>query len=203
MITTTDPMGNQKKVQKDAYGRVVMVAELVSPEQVTLYQYDTLGNLVQVTNAKGNKHRSPTDPLSRKIRMSDPDMGNWSYLYDKNGNLTSQTDAKNQTIAYQYDPLSRPAEKDYPNGLKISYTYDETGYANGVGRLTSVSDLSGTSHFSYDDEGRTITAQKRSGRPRTRRRPLTTRSATSIPSPIRRMAAWSITPTTARSISFR
>ena len=171
-ITTTDPMGNQKKVQKDAYGRVVQVKELVSPEQVTFYQYDMLGNLVQVTDAKGNKTSITYDSLSRKIGMSDPDMGNWTYGYDKNGNLTSQTDAKGQRIVYQYDPLSRPLEKDYPNGSKISYTYDEPGYANGVGRLTSVSDQSGTSHFSYDDEGRTITAQKTIGQT-----PYTTQTA--------------------------
>ena len=111
MITTTDPMGNQKKVQKDAYGRVVKVTELVSPAQVTLYQYDTLGNLVQVSDAKGNQTTITYDSLSRKIAMSDPDMGKWSYLYDKNGNLTGQTDAKNQTIAYQYDELSRPQKR--------------------------------------------------------------------------------------------
>jgi YD repeat-containing protein len=52
---------------------------------------------------------------------------------------------------------------NYPDESKSLYTYDDPGYANGVGRLTTVADLSGTSHFSYDDEGRTITAQKQIG----------------------------------------
>src|SRR5205807_766864 len=54
------------------------------------------------------------DSLGRKLRMTDPDMGTWTYSYDPLGNLASQTDAKNQTTTFAYDAIGRLMRKWYP-----------------------------------------------------------------------------------------
>jgi YD repeat-containing protein len=46
--------------------------------------------------------------------MSDPDMGNWSYVYDALGNLTSQTDARTCVTTLGYDALNRLTDKLIP-----------------------------------------------------------------------------------------
>src|SRR5205823_4051931 len=123
---------------RDAYGRLAKVEEYTStfstcdttagtPYATTTYQYDVLGNLTKVIDAKGNRTSMRYDSLSRKIGMADPDMGNcgdltaltpnagypwypapcWNYQYDPVGNLTRQTDAKTQNIYFRYDALNR------------------------------------------------------------------------------------------------
>ncbi len=82
-------------------------------------------------------------------------MGHWIYDYDANGNLTYQKDAKLQEIRFQYDALNRVTLKDYPVGTDVVYTYDETFSTNPKGRLTTVTDSSGTTKFYYDKLGQT------------------------------------------------
>jgi YD repeat-containing protein len=126
----------------------------------TRYQYDVLGNLLNVTDNAGNVTSITYDMLSRKKTMTDPDMGYWTYDYDANGNLTSQTDARNYTIAFTYDALNRLTNKHYPTGPDIIYTYDETFSSNPKGRLTTVYDSSGTTKFFYDMLGRVTSTVK-------------------------------------------
>jgi RHS repeat-associated protein len=83
-------------------------------------------------------------------------MGYWMYQYDANGNLTSRTDAKSQTVIFTYDALNRIKKKDYPAGTDILYTYDETFSTYPKGRLTTLTDASGTAKFYYDKLGRTV-----------------------------------------------
>ena len=171
LTTYTDRNGNQKVQQRDAFGRTTQVTESLSQTLSfnTTYQYDALGNLLQVTDAQKNITSIAYDSLSRKIQMTDPSMGEWQYGYDGNGNLTSQTDAKGQTIGFQYDGLSRLWCKTYPSGATISYSYDDTSSYSwygtlspnyGIGKLAGVVDnasqnSSGTTQFFYDKQGRT------------------------------------------------
>jgi len=64
------------------------------------------------------------DSLGRKVAMSDPDMGDWTYEYDLNDNLINQTDARGVSIQLTYDVLDRLTAIDYPNDDDVSYTYD-------------------------------------------------------------------------------
>jgi RHS repeat-associated protein len=155
--TTVDQMGFRKIHEKDAHDRLIRVEEYAAAGALyatTLYGYDTLGNLVTITDAAGNQTTMTYDPLSRKVAINDPDMGQWLYGYDLMGNLTSQTDAKGITITFTYDPLSRVTQKNYPTGKKITYAYDEALSTNSIGRLTTISDPSGTEKYNYDTMGR-------------------------------------------------
>jgi RHS repeat-associated protein len=159
----TNELGKKKNYYYDAFQRLVEVEELDNSFNVyatTLYTYDTLGNLTQVEDNDSNVTSMTYDWLSRKIGMTDPDMGAWSYVYDSAGNLTSQTDAKNQTITMTYDALNRLTLKDYPQGsgtTDVTYTYDSTSGGNyGKGQRTGMTDALGTTSYKYDTRGRQI-----------------------------------------------
>ncbi|MEW6328422.1 MAG: toxin TcdB middle/N-terminal domain-containing protein [Thermodesulfobacteriota bacterium] len=161
-----DANGHGKVEEKDVYGRLIKVEEYTgtSPSlnlyATTAYEYNVLSNLLKVTDAANNQTTTTYDTLSRKTSMNDPDMGSWTYQYDANGNLTAQTDAKGQTILLTYDVLNRITKKDYPAGADVVYTYDETFSTNPKGRLTTVSDASGTENYYYDKLGRTVKTVK-------------------------------------------
>ena len=155
---------------RDAYGNVVEVQEFqpsdTSTPYKTTYKYDVLNNLVEVDDAcaqaapapgchTGQRHTTNItyDTLSRKVAMSDPAMGSWTYAYDDAGNISSQTDNSHNTISFRYDPLNRLKQKTYSGGTQapITFTYDQG--TNATGRLTTVSDSAGIVKYSYDARG--------------------------------------------------
>jgi RHS repeat-associated protein len=120
-----------------------------------------VGNLLSVTDTKGNVSTMTYDSLSRKLTMHDPDMGNWSYTYDANGNLKTQIDAKSQKLCFDYDALNRRTQKNYGTTTvacgtnTVVYSYDDTVAANnGKGRLKQVTDPAQSVTFQYDSRGR-------------------------------------------------
>jgi YD repeat-containing protein len=84
----------------------------------TRYTFDLLGRLTRTTDNAGNEIKMWYDAYDRKIRMNDPDMGEWKYAFDSAGNLTSQTDAKGQVQAFEYDQLDRLVRKSYLNSTQ-------------------------------------------------------------------------------------
>ncbi|MEW6248918.1 MAG: RHS repeat-associated core domain-containing protein [Nitrospirota bacterium] len=175
ITVSLEPDGDRKRETKDAYGRVIRIDEynttfttcdtsIGTPYATTTYQYDVLGNLRFVTDAKGNQSEMQYDTLARKTFMHDPDMGNWTYEYDAAGNLTKQTDAKGQMLLFQYDELNRRRQKDYATQKTLGsgdvvYTYDGTT-DNRKGRLQKVQDASGIVEFRYDPLGRITRTDK-------------------------------------------
>jgi YD repeat-containing protein len=130
----------------------------------TTYEYDIQNNLTKLTDSRGNITQIFYDSIGRKLKMIDPDMGTWLYDYDILGNLAKQTDAKNQIIAFNYDELNRLSKKTKDDGRgtidEVSYFYDEATKENCIGRLSKVTDSSGSTEFFYDKLGREIKSIK-------------------------------------------
>ena len=176
--TSLDPKLHKKVEAKDAFGRLITVQEYTGTGSATdcsggtlyattSYSYDLLGNLLGVTDAKGNVSSMTYDTLGRKLTMHDPDMGNWSYTYDANGNLLTQVDAKNQKLCFSYDVLNRRTQKNYGTTTvacgtnTVVYAYDDTVAANnGKGRLKQVTDPAQSVTFQYDSRGRITQSAK-------------------------------------------
>ena len=81
------------------------------------------------------------DTAGNRLTVSDPDLGNWSYIYDKANRLISQTDARGVTTAMTYDQMGRPLTRTVPatGEVLMNNTYDEArsiGLPN-VGHLTT------------------------------------------------------------------
>ena len=164
--TATDPKGNQTETWQDIWGNVSKVIPAAGP--LTQYTYD-IANHLKVVEQKDRTTETTFattsmtyDVAGRKISMTDPDMGTWTYTYDAYNNLVRQKDAKNQRTCLYYDELNRVTGKEYRTddtcpgtNLAASYSYDSsTGGNLGKGRRTGMSDPSGSTSWVYDARGR-------------------------------------------------
>lgn len=161
----TDENGRPRTFTKDSRWRT---KEVRDASGTTKYEYDVFDNLMRITDALGYVSIFTNDTLGRRIAMTDPDLGSWAYTYDNNGNLIKSTNACAETINYTYDQLNRLISKDYASqspgktsGIEVTYKYDELSSSNGIGRRTNMLDLSGTSTWSYDKEGRVVKLEKK------------------------------------------
>jgi RHS repeat-associated protein len=168
VTTITDQAGKKRRSVTDGLGRLVRVDEPDAngnldvngvPFQSTSYSYDTLDNLIAVT--QGEQTRTFVyDSLKRLTSAVNPESGTITYQYDANGNLTQKTDARGVVSTYVYDALNRNTSVTYSNDPAatpaVTRTYD--GATKGVGRLwkTESSGASGsrTTINSYDAFGR-------------------------------------------------
>jgi RHS repeat-associated protein len=159
ILTKKDENGNITTFTYDALNRLVSVTD--PNGGVISYNYDSRGNLTSVTDANGNITTYTYDSLNRLISITSPDTGTTTYTYDANGNLILKTDANGVTITYIYDVLNRLTAVQFPDSTQnITYTYDDPQYQNSIGRLTSMTDPSGTTWYDYDKMGRVIKETK-------------------------------------------
>ncbi len=183
-VTVTDQAGKTRKSVTDALGRLIEVYEDPNGAAYqTSYTYDTLDNLVKVTQGSQQRFfmydslrrllraRIPEQGTYSSLDLSDPLTGNsaWSggYQYDANSNVTQKTDARGVVSTYVYDELDRNTTIDYSDTTSINPDvkrfYD--GATNGTGRFwysyaggdyTTGSDVDQTAIDSYDALGRPL-----------------------------------------------
>src|SRR6185369_4701260 len=140
-----DQAGKLRRSLTDALGRLTRVDEpdssnslgdVNNPNQPTSYLYDTLDNLVKVTQGSQQRFfmydslkrllraRNPEQATLASLNLSDSVTGNsaWSigYQYDANGNLTQKTDARGVVSVYAYDALNRNTTIDYSDTTSIN-----------------------------------------------------------------------------------
>jgi YD repeat-containing protein len=160
----TDPLVRITTNTYDALNRLTQVTDPNTPVGLTKYEYDAQDNLTKVTDPKSLATTYSYNGFNELISQTSPDTGLTSFTYDNNGNMLTKTDARNITVAYGYDNLNRVTAINYPAVLTnptvpaqtITYTYDTCN--NGKGRLCSVTDRTGTTTYTYDNQGR-ITAK--------------------------------------------
>ena len=127
---------------------------------VTDFTYDAHDNLTRVIAPNGATTDYVYDGLDNLTSETSPDRGATTYTYDDAGNVKTITDARNVTATYSYDALNRVTSITYPNSAEdVTYTYDDSG-SEGVGRLRSISDQSGTTTYSYNEFGEVTTDQR-------------------------------------------
>jgi len=127
-------------------------------DTATQYAYDTRDNLRSVTDPDNLVTNYTYDGLNNLTALQSPDSGNTGYTYDAAGNRKTQTDARGITATYSYDALNRLSGISYPtSALNVAYSYDQpsTGCYN-VGRLTTMTDSSGSTAYCYDRRGNVL-----------------------------------------------
>ena len=161
VVSSLDPLGHRRDVERDAFGRVASVREFsgsggtASPRPAARYAFDAAGRLLSIDDPSGSSTRLSWDLLGRRLSFDDPYLGPWRYRYDLAGRMIEESDPEGRSTTMTYDLLDRPLERDLPGGRRFLWTYDEGGpTANAVGRLTSVSDGAGLRRMSYDALGR-------------------------------------------------
>jgi RHS repeat-associated protein len=144
----TDPKGNMTIKSYDALNRMYQVQD---PSGTTTYNLDSLDHVVDVTDPRGLDTHYTHDAYGDVITQQSPDTGTTGYTYDPAGNRLTKTDARSQTATYTYDALNRLAQITYNSSAEtVIYTYDG-GFVNGIGRLTKITDPSGTTKFTNFD----------------------------------------------------
>ena len=146
----TDPLGYLTKYSYDALDR--RIKETNPNNGVIQYGYDGLSQLTSVTDPRNLVTTYTVDGLGNQTALTSPDTGKTTKTYDAVGNVQTSTDAKGQTTTYQYDALNRITSISYADGKVITYQYDQG--PNGIGRLTQMTDPSGSIQYSYDQKGR-------------------------------------------------
>lgn len=131
-------------------------------QATTAMTYDAVGNLRSVIDPKSLTTSYLYDALSRLTQQTSPDSGTTAYTYDDAGNRKTQTDARAITATYAYDALNRLTSVTYPTAAEnVSYLYDssntvcQAGETFALGRLSKMTDQSGTTEYCYDRFGNT------------------------------------------------
>jgi RHS repeat-associated protein len=128
----------------------------------TQMTYDAIGNVRTVIDPKTLTTSYTYDALGRMTQHVSPDSGTTNYTYDAAGNLKTRTDARSITATYSYDALNRPTSVVYPTTAEnVAYLYDTvntvclTDENFPLGRLSKMTDQSGTTEYCYDRFGNT------------------------------------------------
>jgi YD repeat-containing protein len=179
-------VGAANQTTKYSYDRTDLITAVTDPRNgVTGYAYDGLARLIRETNpesAEVNLTRNRQDDVvayadPRNITTSyvrngfgeviqevSPDAGTTTYVRDARGLVTQMTDGRGVVTTMTYDAAGRMLTKTYSASVaeNITYTYDNIASSNkGKGRLTKITDQSGTTEFVYDALGR-LTSNKHS-----------------------------------------
>lgn len=148
------------KVTSQLYDALKRLEYVTRPGNVvTTYGYDTHDNLTTVIDAENLTTAYHYDDFGRVEREVSPDTGTTIYTYDAADNLKTKTDAKGTVITYAYDVFNRLTGVIFTDASQnISYSYDEG--PNDLGRLTGMSDPSGTYVYGYDEDGNLVVVEK-------------------------------------------
>jgi RHS repeat-associated protein len=170
-VTTTfgyDNNGNQTSIAAplnrtsgQGYDELNRLTRITDPlSGVTQYGYNALDQLISVTDPRNKVTNYTYNALGDLTEQVSPDTGTTSNTYDSAGNLLTSTDARGKTATYSYDALNRVTSLTYADQT-IGYTYD--GGTNQNGRLTQVTDASGSTSWAYDPQGRVLSRQQAMG----------------------------------------
>jgi RHS repeat-associated protein len=158
LVRVLDPLGHLTQLAYDSINRM---SEFTAADGGhTRISYDEFDYLVDVTDPRGAATTYSVDALGNTRGTNSPDAGHSTSTPDAVGNVVKGVDANGHPLAYSYDALNRlvHVSRSDTNTVLERYTYDQTdaAHSNGVGRLTSMTDPSGTTNWSYDINGHVL-----------------------------------------------
>ncbi len=134
-----------------------LIAYVIAPQNamadtstVTQISYDAGDHVVSVTDPRGLVTSYSYDGLGQLWQQVSPDTGTTSISYDAFGRFTSMTRADGTTTTYGYDALSRLVSVSAGGQTQV-LAYDVC--TNGISRLCTLSDNTGSTSYSYTPEG--------------------------------------------------
>jgi len=121
------------------------------------YTYDVHDNVSSVTDPNGNLTTYHYDDFDRLTKQTSPVSGVTTYVYDADSNLTSTINANGTIATFTYDALDRVLTESDTKGTATAseaWTYDDPTVGHfGIGRLSTMTDPSGSAGYSYDRLG--------------------------------------------------
>lgn len=150
LTSVTDALNQTSSSGYDALNR--LTSNTNSLLKVTQYQYDANDNLKKVSDPRNVATQYVYDGLGNQLQTLSQDTGTTTNTFDAAGNLLTSTDARGQATTYIYDALNRVTQISFSSGSPITFTYDTGTY--GVGHLTGMSDETGSTAWTYTNDGR-------------------------------------------------
>jgi YD repeat-containing protein len=124
------------------------------------YGLDAQNGLQTYTDPRSLVTSYVRNGFGEAIQEASPDSGTTVYVRDARGLVTQMTDARGVVTNFTYDNAGRTLTRK-PVGAateNVTYTWDQiTGGNKGKGRLTGISDESGSTAWKYDALGQIIT----------------------------------------------
>lgn len=148
VLSVTDAAARQTVYAYDAMNRVRTVTATAAG--TTTYTYDTEGRLQSVQDGRGLTTSYTYNGIGDLLTLSSPDTGTTTYTYDAAGRLQTESRANGRYIVYTWDALGRMLART-SSGATEAYAYDQGTY--GKGRLTSLSDATGSTSYAYGAAG--------------------------------------------------
>ena len=141
----------------DRLGRVKAISrKLGSGAVVTQYTRDHDGRPISLTGPNGNVTLYEYDDFARRIKTTSPITGVSTWTYDASGNIIESTLANGNVHTMTWDAVGRvqtqTATRSGAMTETVTFTYDGN-VPFGKGRLTSMTDPSGSTSFSYERRG--------------------------------------------------
>ncbi|MGV3720654.1 MAG: hypothetical protein ACO1SX_07065, partial [Actinomycetota bacterium] len=186
--SATDELGVRTEFVYNGDGQTLRVIEAANKPAArqTLYEYDARGNLIKLTPPKGaacavifeytrfdqNGIPDPNALYEGQVtHIRHPDNTHEYFGYDSFGRLAWESrpyaggmGTVYAVTSFTYDALHRVTQVSYPTspqgvpGFNVSTSYDD------FGRVTSVTDASGTTTYSYNPATLTTTISPSGGR---------------------------------------
>ncbi len=150
-----DPFIRTTQNVYDELGRLTRIRD--ASAGYTDFTYDAKDRLKSVKDPRGLTTSYTYNGLGDLLAQASPDTGTTTFTHDTAGNVATQSDARGITTTYAYDSLNRVVSATVADGT-VAYEYDNTatGGPGARGRLTKVTDPSGSTSWAYDLAGRVI-----------------------------------------------
>ena len=168
-LTQTDALGRTTTWAYDSMGRII--SRTLPLGQVETHSYDLQGRKTSHTDFNGATHNYSYTPDNDDVLRIDYEDGTFvEYTYTANRLMETATTESGVT-QYTYDERDRVLSETQPNSAVLTYTYDFAGNRTQVSvtkgtnntltdysfdelnRLSTVTDASGTTTYTYDPVG--------------------------------------------------
>jgi len=155
VVTVTTPEGVITKTEADALGQTIKITDGASRTRV--YAYNRNGQVASVTDGAGTTSNT-YDKAGHLFQVTDPRGAITEYAYDAVNRVMTRTVDKgtgtlNLTSTYAYDPQGRQTSI-IENGVTTQVKFDRNGARTDV--IVDPAGLKLTTHYEYDQRGRTL-----------------------------------------------
>lgn len=157
LSSTTDPLG---RVTAQTYTDDGQVAVITLPDSSSeTYAYDKDGNTIRFVNADGKATTSTFTLSGQMSSQTQPGGLKTSYRYNTAGLLyiTTKPDGSTLTDTYNGDGSLTRVSSSVSGSADITYAYTESN------QRKSMTDVTGTTTYTYDRNGRLISDQDGAG----------------------------------------
>lgn len=148
----SDGDGHGFRYHYDLYGNLLATIRGDMNLYYTKFYYDGNNALTKYVVPGYYETIFENDLLGRRKSKRQPNGDIEYFQYDNNSNLTKHINYEGKNIDFSYDGLNRVTNETYQDSqYNVGYTYDSG--INALGRLTLVTDKSGSTQFKYNNLG--------------------------------------------------